>query len=148
MKFFIHNTKLFLEQNISFSNQSKWEFLKNQKSREQNADLLCKIAKLEQDIDSEEKFEEYDKTRSELEKIYDKTAEGVKIRSKCSWYQYSEKIFYGLEKKNAICGTIKTLINYGKEITMPNEIKLTLKSFYENLFQKDMKKHVSDIETF
>ena len=147
MKFFIHNTKLFLEQNISFSNQSKWEFLKNQKSREQNADLLCKIAKLEQDIDSEEKFEEYDKTRSELEKIYDKTA-GVKIRSKCSWYQYSEKIFYGLEKKNAICGTIKTLINYGKEITMPNEIKLTLKSFYENLFQKDMKKYVSDIETF
>ena len=26
MKFFIHNTNLFLEQNISFSNQSKWEF--------------------------------------------------------------------------------------------------------------------------
>ena len=28
MELFIHNIKLFLEQNISFSNQSKWEFLK------------------------------------------------------------------------------------------------------------------------
>ena len=86
MIFFIHNTKLFLEQNISFSKQSKWEFLKYeihkkcvsfskvlaQKSGEQHADLLCKITKLEQDIDSEEKFEEHDITRSELEKIYDK----------------------------------------------------------------------------
>ena len=28
MKFFIHNTKRLSEQNIYFSNQSKWEFLK------------------------------------------------------------------------------------------------------------------------
>ena len=98
--------------------------------------MLCKITKLEKDIYSEEKFEEYDKTRSKFEKIYDKNAEGVKIHSKCSWYQYGEKstkFFYGLEKKNAISGTIKTLINGGKQITMPNEINLTLKNFYENL---------------
>ena len=31
---------------------------------------------------------------------------------------------------------------------MHSEINLTLKSFYENLFQKDIKKSVSDIETF
>ena len=42
----------------------------------------------------------------------------------------------------------KTLINDVKEITMSNEINLTLKSFYENLFQKDIKKYVSEIETF
>ena len=105
--------------------------------------MLCKITKLEQDIDNKEKFEEYDKTRSELKKIYDKIAEGVKVRSKCSWYQYGEKFtnfFYGQKKKYTICGTIKTLINDGKEITMSNEINLTLKSFYENFFQKDIKK--------
>ena len=59
----------------------------------------------------------------------------MKIRRKCSWHQYGEKsinFFFGLEKKNAICGTMKTLINDGKEIIMPNEINLTLKSFYEN----------------
>ena len=157
MKVFVHNTKLFLEQNISFSKQSKWEFLKYeirkkcgsfskvlaQTFREQHADLQCKIIKLEEDIDSEETFEEYDKTRSELEKICDKIPEGVKICSKYSWYQYVEKstkFFYGLEKRNAIFGTIKTLTNDGKEITMPNEINLTLKSFCKNLFQKRHKK--------
>ena len=81
----------------------------------QHADWLCKFTKLEQDIDNEEKFEEYDKTRSELEKIFDKIAESVKIVNG----------FFGLEKKNAICRTTKTLINAGKEITMPHEINLT-----------------------
>ena len=91
------------------------------------------------------------KTRSELEKIYDKIAESAKIRYKCSWYQYGEKstkFFYELEKKNTICRTTKTLINDGKQITIPNEINLTSKSFYENLFQKDIKKFVSDIAIF
>ena len=72
----------------------------------------------------------------------------MKIRSKCSWYQYGEEstnFFYGLEKKNA---TIKTLINDGKGITTPSEINLTLKNVYENLFQKDIKKSASDFETF
>ena len=75
-------------------------------------------------------------------KIYDEISEGVKVYGKCSWYQYGEKstnFFCGLEKKNAICGTIKTLLNDAKEITMPNEINLTFKSFYENLFQKEIK---------
>ena len=65
----------------------------------------------------------------------------MKICSKCSSHQYGEKstkFFYGLEKKKAICGNIKALINDGKEITMSNEINLTLNSFYENLFQKDV----------
>ena len=59
------------------------------------------------------------KTRSKFKRLYDKITEGVKICDKCSWYQYSEKstkFFHGLEKQNAICGTIKTLINDGKEI--------------------------------
>ena len=81
MKFFIYNTKLFLEQIVSFSNQSKWEFLKYkpckkcasfsnvlaQKSRKQHADLLCKITTtLEQDIDSKDNFEEFDKNRKRI----------------------------------------------------------------------------------
>ena len=63
----------------------------------------------------------------------------MEILSKCSWYQFGEKstkYFHGLKKKNSICGTIRTLTNNRKEITMPNEISLILKSFYENLFQK------------
>ena len=53
-----------------------------------------------------------------------------------------------MEKKNALRGTIKTLLEDGKEITTPSEICLTLKKFYENLFQKTITKSVSDIEMF
>ena len=49
----------------------------------QHADLLCTFTKLKQHNDHEEKFEEYDKTRSELEKIFDKNGESVKIG--CNW---------------------------------------------------------------
>lgn len=61
--------------------------------------------------------------------------EGVKTRSKSFWYLYSEKFtkfFYGLEKRNAICGTIKKLLNDGKEITTLSGISSTLKNIYEN----------------
>ena len=43
---------------------------------------------------------------------------------------------------------ILTLINDGKQMIIPNEINLTLKRFYENLFKQDIKKSVSDVETF
>ena len=43
---------------------------------------------------------------------------------------------------------ILTSINDGKQIIMPNEINLTLKRFYQNLFKQDIKKSISDIETF
>ena len=104
IKIFIHNTKIFLDQNNTLSNQSKWKFLKYEirkrsiafskalakRSKKEHALFLSKITKLEKDIDSEKKFDGYQKTKNELEKIYDKIAEGVKIRSKCSWYQHSE----------------------------------------------------------
>ena len=165
MKTFIHNIKIFSDQNDTLSNQSNWEFLKYEirkrsisfskalvkKSKNEHALSLPKITKLEQDIDSEEKFDEYEKTMNELEKIYDNIAEGVKVRSKCSWYQHGEKstkFFYGLEKENALRRTIETLLEDGKEITSPSEISLTQKKIYEKLFQKNIAKSLSDIEMF
>ena len=47
-------------------------------------------------------------------------------------------IFLWTRKEKCNMWNIKALINDGKEITMPNEINLTLKSFYENIFQKDI----------
>ena len=75
----------------------------------------------------------------------------MKIHSKCSWYQYGEKstkFFYGLEKRNALCGSINTFLDDGKEITTPSEISLTLKKNYENLIQKTITKSIPDIEMF
>ena len=62
MKTFIHNTKIFLDQNDSFSNQSEWEFLKYEirkgsiafakalakRSEKEHVLLLSKITKSEQ----------------------------------------------------------------------------------------------------
>ena len=53
-----------------------------------------------------------------------------------------------MEKRNALVGTIKTLLDNRKETTTLSEITLTLKEFYENLFQKTIAKSVSDIEIF
>ena len=64
MKTFIHNTKIFLDQNDTFSNQSKSEFSKYEihkrsiafskalakKSKKEHALLLPKIKKLEKDM--------------------------------------------------------------------------------------------------
>ena len=79
MKTFTQNTKIFLGQNDTFSNLSKWKFLKYEirkrsiafsknlakKSKKEHALLLSKITELEQDIDSEEKVDKYDKTKNE-----------------------------------------------------------------------------------
>ena len=73
----------------------------------------------------------------------------MKIRSKCSWCQSGEKsakCFCGLEKKNALRGTIKTLLDDDKEITTPSEISLRrIMRTYENLFQKTIAKSISGI---
>ena len=55
---------------------------------------------------------------------------------------------YKMAKKNALCGTIKTLLENGKEITTPSEISLTLKKNYEDLFQKNIAKSIWDIKMF
>ena len=53
--------------------------------------METKIKNLEQNITNKDKFNEYKTPKDELENIYDNIAAGVKIRSKCDWYQYCEK---------------------------------------------------------
>ena len=46
-----------------------------------------------------------------------------------------------------MCGT-QTLLDDGKETTTPSEISSTLKKKnYENLFQKNIAKSISDVES-
>ena len=79
----------------------------------------------------------------ELKNIYDKKAEGAKIRSKCKWYQHGEKptkFFLNLEKQKAINTTVKLLIDDGKDITDLNKINACICEFYKNLFKKNVSK--------
>ena len=46
--------------------------------------------------------ENFKKTHDDLEKLYDEIAEGIRIRSKCDWYEFGEKStkdFLNLEKR-------------------------------------------------
>ena len=51
--------------------------------------------------------EEYNDCKPQLEQIYKIKANGIKIRSKCEWYEHGEKsskFFLNLEKSRAIQG--------------------------------------------
>ena len=65
--------------------------------------LEKKLKELESNLNSEANFNEYTKCKKDLELIYERIAEGVKIRSKYQWYEEGEKstkFFLNLEKKN------------------------------------------------
>ena len=44
----------------------------------------------------------YDKCKRDIEEIYDNIAEGIRIRSRCQWYEGKKpfKYFFNLEKLN------------------------------------------------
>ena len=86
-----------------------------------------------------------------LENVYDKKAEGAKIRSKCKWYQHGEKptkLFFNLEKQKAINATVRHLIDEGKDITDFKEINAGICEFYKNLFKKNVSKSDSEKKSF
>ena len=64
------------------------------------------------------------------------------MRSKCQIYEEGEKstkFFWELEKRRAINGTIGSLIvDEDKEVKNYNEVLDEIKSFYQNLFKKQV----------
>ena len=54
--------------------------------REKLSRLECKFTQLEQNLSNDEAKEQYNACRGKINEIYDKTSNGIKIRSKCDWY--------------------------------------------------------------
>ena len=49
----------------------------------------------------EDNLTNYDSVKNKLDEIYDHIAEGIRIRSKCDWYEHGEKstkIFFEFRK--------------------------------------------------
>ena len=153
MKTLIQKVIFGFENDTYLTDQVKWELLKYeirkfainfskklaQNSRKLQRDLETKTKKLEQNIINEDKFNEYKIAKNELENFCDNIAAGVKIRSKCDWYQYGEKstkYFLNLEKQKAVNGTVKKIIKDHIEITDQLKIQHELRMFYEQLFKK------------
>ena len=67
----------------------------------------------------DDNLSKYNVIKNELDAIYDHTTEGIRIKSKCHWYEHSEKstkFFLNLEKKRGAQNTMKNLIVDDKEI--------------------------------
>ena len=53
--------------------------------------LESELKKLEISLDDANNLGEYNSIKSELDAIYDHIAEGIRIRSKCDWYEQGKK---------------------------------------------------------
>ena len=83
-------------------------------------------------------MEEYNNYKNELDAIYNNIATGVKIRSKCNWYELGEKsskFFLNLEKQRAVNSLLKKIIVNNDEITEPSKLNFELYTFYLNFFK-------------
>ena len=98
---------------------------------------------LESNLNCDINSVEYINYKNQLEEIYDDIAEGIKVRSKCQWYEEGEKstrFFLNIEKTKATEGTVKKLDINNKEIDNPVEINKELERFFENLFKRKLRK--------
>ena len=77
----------------------------------------------------------------ELKHIYDKKAEGAKIRSTCEWYQHREKLtkfILNLEKQKAINTIVRHLIDDDKCIALPNHNSKSFDICKSEVIEKDL----------
>ena len=83
-------------------------------------------------------IEEHHQYKADLDEIYDNIAEGIKIRSKCQWYEESEKstkYFLNLEKKQ-IEKSIRRLVTDKKDFIKHNGINNEIFSYFKSLFER------------
>ena len=81
--------------------------------RQQRTSLESQLKILEKSLDEDDNVNKYNAIKNELDVIYDHITEGIRIRSKCDWYEHREKstkFILNLEKQQGAQNTIKKLI--------------------------------------
>lgn len=133
-----HLVNTFLQNSIVTDKQVKWELLKYEIKKfainySKNIAKLKRLNKLtlDQKLESmikrniSQDSEEYKNIVKELDEYYEHEANGIRIRSKCNWYELGEKstkYFLNLEKKNAKMSTILKLDNGNKILTKQKDV--------------------------
>ena len=134
-----------------------WEFLKykmhqfsmtysKEKAFERKSARLTlekKVKELESQIRSnsdEALVEQYNKSKNELENLYNYITEGIILRSEVNWYEYGEKsskYFLSLEKRNKAKSHLRKVVKTNEQETSdPIEIIRCLKDFYSSLYTR------------
>ena len=136
-----------------FDEQSQWEIVKYEmqkfsiryskvipkEKRKKQHELENKLQILEKSLSSNKNVEEYHKCKVDLYEIYDNIAEGVKVRSKCQWFEESEKstkYSLNLEKKQAKRSTIQRLVTDKIDLVKHNDINNEIFSSFKSLFER------------
>ena len=118
LKIFIQERLQYLNSSTDVCDQVKWEYLKceiraftinfskrlSKTKKVEQIKLEKEIKNIEQNLNSPEKIQQYDSCKARLEEIYENIAEGIKVRSRCQWYEDGEKstkFFLNLEKSRA-----------------------------------------------
>ena len=120
------------------------------KKRQQRANLENQLKELEKNLD-EDNLSKYNSIKNELDVIYDHITEGMRIRSKCNWYEHGEKskhLFFNLEKQRGSQNTIKKLVVDDKEITNQTLISERIREFYETFFKKQKQDAAKEMGIF
>ena len=120
-----------------FHNKFFEGFCKGEKSKQYF--LESKLKLLESNLNCDINSAEYINCKNQREKIYDDIAKGIKVRSKCQWYEQGEKstkFILNLEKTKTTQGTVKKLEIDKKEIDNSVEVNKKLEKFFESLFKR------------
>ena len=84
-------------------------------------------------------LEQYNKSKNELEALYDYITEEIILRSKTDWYEHGEKpskYFFNLEKRNKCKSHLrKILTSSSQETTNQTVILDNIKSCYSSLYK-------------
>ena len=79
----------------------------NSRQKEKVHKLENKIKVLETKLQNDKNIKLHNRHKQELDEIFDNIAEGIRIRSRCQWYEKGEKsnkFFLNLEKKCGVQG--------------------------------------------
>ena len=77
--------------------------------------------------------------RGEINEIYDKISNGIKVRSKCDWYEFREKsnqFFLTLEKRQATQNIVRKVLSNEQEITDFSKINTYIYQFSQHLYNE------------
>ena len=113
-----------------FHNKFFEGFCKGEKSKQYF--LESKLKLLESNLNCDINSAEYINCKNQREKIYDDIAKGIKVRSKCQWYEQGEKstkFILNLEKTKTTQGNVKKLEIDNKEIDNSVEVNKKLEKF-------------------
>ena len=115
-----------------------------------SGDLETKLMQFEKHYENYVDYIHYKVCKQQFDAIYEEKAKGIKIISKCNWYELGEKSnksFLNLGKHRAIQSQINSVIINQDEITDQDEINKQIIS-YQSLFSLQVQNHPGIIEAF